>query len=346
MEKINNYKGTFITLEKIKNIYKIEEHKDSVTLVKRLCDENIISPVKSSDLTAMYERIYTKYRIIRKDDAKLNEAIEELNYLYHPSIKIDYYRNNPSKYIDIRKYLIKLNDFIINNEELLKNKISINERSYEIFQEEKFLSSRKGKSLFNKIGWDIVSKLNVYRTPEPFIYLSTNREPKQNILIIENKDTYITASKLLINNFEILGHKISTIIYGEGEKIVSSFKELPNDSTLDYLINKENTFYYWGDIDMMGFSIYNSLTKVIDWTEIFLFEEAYKSMVQKGRNFKLGESSKDQRCNYLEGLNKIKSKEVREEILSILNGSKYIPQEILNFYDLGGNWFGNDKYSK
>lgn len=315
-------------------MYKIKEHKELVGLIRKLIKENKIKPIKTSDLTAMHEQIYTKYRIIKHETEDDKEYIEEINYKTCDKLGIDYYRRNLKDYKKHRTAIMDLNDYFLRNSSNLQKRISINERSYEIFNDEKFITSREGKEVLKNLKIDIVKDLNVYNTPEPFIYLSVNRVSPQTILIIENKDTYVTVTKMLLEEKEVLKNKIDTVIYGEGRKIINSIRGIKDDITLEYMLNKENKFLYWGDIDRTGLSIYYSLKNSIEDLNINLFENAYHHMIEKASNRKIRLSVKNQKDKYKDALENIENIELREKIRRILLEGKYIPQESLNMYDL------------
>ncbi|GAA3663866.1 Wadjet anti-phage system protein JetD domain-containing protein [Asaccharospora irregularis] len=331
---IKKIKKTYIFLDEIKELYKIKEHKELVGLIRKLIKENKIKPIKTSDLTAMHEQIYTKYRIIKHETEDDKEYIEEINYKTCDKLGIDYYRRNLKDYKKHRTAIMDLNDYFLRNSSNLQKRISINERSYEIFNDEKFITSREGKEVLKNLKIDIVKDLNVYNTPEPFIYLSVNRVSPQTILIIENKDTYVTVTKMLLEEKEVLKNKIDTVIYGEGRKIINSIRGIKDDITLEYMLNKENKFLYWGDIDRTGLSIYYSLKNSIEDLNINLFENAYHHMIEKASNRKIRLSVKNQKDKYKDALENIENIELREKIRRILLEGKYIPQESLNMYDL------------
>jgi len=340
---LNKYSKSFITYDEIKKIYKLTNHKDVVVLVKKLIDENKLKPVKSSEPTIFHEQIYTKYKVVKEVSESETMLLDELNYKIHPKIKIEYYRKNLEQYMIDRTTILKLNSYLIEKQNYLLNKISVNERSYEIFNDEKLITSKEGKSILSNVKIDVVEDLNVYKTPEPFVYLSTKRVGPQNILIIENKDTYITLFKMLLDNNKcILGTNIETIIYGAGRHISNSFRGIAEDTTLEYLTHRDNNFYYWGDIDKAGFNIFSSfyektyspLQKSFSMKNIVLFEYAYKMMVEKCRGKNLREIPKDQNYDYKEGVSFIEDSDLRDEVTNILFHNTYIPQEALTKYDL------------
>lgn len=331
---IRKSKKTYIYLDEIKKMYEVQEHKETVELIKNLINDNKIKPIKSSSLTPMHEQIYTKYRIIKSENEKDKQDLEEINYKICSKLDIEYYRKNLEDYRKCKEEIMNLNDYIINRSLNLLKKVSINERSYEVFNNEKFINSKKGKEVLRNLKIDIIKDLNVYKTPEPFIYLSINRIAPQTILIIENKDTYITTSKMVLEGKNILGKSIDTIIYGEGKKIINSINGINDDITLEYLANEDNEFLYWGDIDRAGFAIYSSLRKSFELNNIELWEEPYKHMIEKANNKAIRNTPKEQNDNYIEGVEKLTNNILQEEIRKILLDGKYIPQEALNMYDL------------
>ena len=331
MSKLSKYKKTYISLTDLKKLYGVVEHKEAVALVKKLESNGEITPVKNSELTPMYERIHTKYKVIKKELENADELLKELNYTYHPSINVNYYRKNLTSYLEDRENLLKFNHYLINKSHLLEYRISVNERSFEIFQYEKFID--KTPSFFKRIGWDLEA-LNFYTTPEPFICLIMDRNPKQKILIVENKDTFVTVSNLVTKGSKIFGHSISTVIYGEGRKIEQSLQGVPKDITMSFLLDPENEFYYWGDIDKAGFHIYHNLKTKIEWTEIKLFEVAYEKMFEASKSIQLMDAKKEQKNDYKEGLNNLTNTKLKLELDHLIQDGKYIPQEILKFYDM------------
>ncbi|MFA6941955.1 MAG: Wadjet anti-phage system protein JetD domain-containing protein, partial [Clostridiaceae bacterium] len=172
--------------------------------------------------------------------------------------------------------------------------------------------------------------LNIYRTPEPFVYFSSNKSINQVVLIIENKDTWYTLRKLMLegkNTF--LGEKIDTIIYGAGKNIEKSLEEY--EYTVEkYLLNPAKV-YYFGDLDYEGISIYERVNKRYkNKLNIQLYKAGYQAMILLSRKMQLSKCSERQNKNIGEVfLSDMKCYE--NEILSILKGGCYIPQEIVNY---------------
>ena len=68
--------------------------------------------------------------------------------------------------------------------------------------------------------------LNMYGTAEPFAYYAHTRDVPQNILILENKDTFYSMRRVLLNGkTAICGMETGTLIYGAGKRVIRSFQE-------------------------------------------------------------------------------------------------------------------------
>lgn len=336
MIDISKIKKKTFDVDLFMDTYLVYEHKKVVSLLKELEDKGLITPVKSSSLTVKYPQISTKYRICEMKKEINEDVINQINFKLNNQIKIDYIRNNVELYLKIRDKVLLLSSFL-DNENNLAEKISVNERSFEIFGDEKFLNSKEGREFLRILGLSIYD-LNVYLTPEPFFYSSSKKESGQTILISENKDTYITLLKILNEKGSlILGEKIDTVIYGEGKKIISSFNSIYEDSNLDYLNSDNNKILYWGDIDKEGFYIYGLLKKQFSVANIELFDKAYSKMLEK-YNLKSTikrKCPKEQAKGYSIGLNCL-SGDLKDNISNILKDGYYIPQEILSIKDLKG----------
>lgn len=212
--------------------------------------------------------------------------------------------------------------------------LSINERSLQVFGDEKFLASTECKKILNQYGLSM-GLFNIYNTPEPFIYY-LNRSASKDALIIENKDTWYTMRKILMDTGYICNMDFKALIYGEGRKIQSSFEYINADDTRD--IHNLECFYYFGDIDSSGIDILYKLQKQYPLHEIIPFEIGYDYLFRKkqsGRTKNMALSipisyEKVQILNFL-------GKDAVNEIYTLCNHDYIIPQELLN-YKVLSNW--------
>lgn len=332
MDKIFDFPKKTITYEELLLIYINLSYHELVKKVEELTKQDILKAMIKSGTNGRNPILYKKYRVElpKEDYSDILDEIKRLNAF----LSINYYLNKPKEYKKDREYILKLNEYVIYHYDRFLVPMSINERSFDIWVEEKFL--RKSSTLLSKLGLDY-DKLNVYNTPEPFFSETINRY-SNNVLIIENKDTWFTLRKILMEeNKNILGLDIGLLIYGEGKKIVSSIEYL-NHKDFSFLDNP--IIYYWGDIDYEGINIIYSLSKKV---ELKLFTNAYSKMLRKIENIKsLKDMSNEQvETKELEQFLSSFNENDRYKIAEILEIYKYIPQEILNYKILmeeGNKW--------
>lgn len=329
------FKRKKISLDEIKDIYKIENYESLYELVNKLINNNEIVPIKSSGGNGKNPALYSRYKIIISEEDN-SKFLDEINFNLYNKFDVSYYKSNIEKYKEHRKYIIQLSDFLKERKELLKFPISMNERSFQIWGREKFLQKEQGKTILKNLNIT-VKDLNYYDTSEPLSYYSKSKDSPQNILILENKDTYYTMRKYLINVKEnIFGIDISTVIYGGGKNIQKAFKDY-SISVEDYLSNKENTIYYFGDLDYEGIMIYEGLLlNYKDEYNIKAFVNGYEKMIDKAEKYKieLPATKEGQNRNIKGEFIKEFDNNTIEKINNILVNGFYIPQEILNICDL------------
>ena len=328
----SNKNKTTIKWTELQEILGIDDYLEFTNVTKSLVNSNIISGMGCT-FNGRKPVLHSKYRFI-KEDIDYSKFIEEIDYTLTPKIDKSYLKKNIKYYIENRENIIKINNFILFNSDRLNISISINERSFQIFGKEKEL--KKSKSLIKKLGIE-EDFFNYYETSEPIAYYSVNRETPQNILIIENKDTFYTIRKYLKEkNEDVLGLKIDTVIYGGGKSKIPSLKEFKY-YTEDYISNPNNSFYYFGDIDYEGIVIYESYkNKTLEEIDLKPFTPAYEYIVDKCFSFlnTLPITKEGQNKNIGDAFFINFDENYKNKILSILQDNKYIPQEALNYEDL------------
>lgn len=327
-EKIISYKGKTITIEQLMKFSNFMEYIDFSELINNYVNENLLEPVKASGKNGRSPALYNKYRII-KNENNIHSQLEHIKKLY-PSFNISKYVKHPEMFRKYKNEIELLSNFLWKKEELLKATMSINERSFQIWGEEKLL---KDKSIINSIfNYNDMnySILNFYETPEPFFEYTFSNEDIMNILIIENKDTWFSLRKIMREEkLNYLFRKYNILLYGEGKKIISRndrFKEY------DMLLSKsKNSYYYFGDLDYEGIEIFQNLKTNNKTININLCTELYSLMLNESIKYnlpktKLGQKKVDINL-FLNNFNDDETK----QILEILNNGLYVPQEILNY---------------
>lgn len=335
MEKIDKLKAAIIQLDELEKLYSISSYKELFNKVNDLIEAGKLSPVKSSGGNGKNPTLFKKYRIIKvKDDN--NQLIDEIFYKLSTRFNVEYYKNHLDKYKEHRAAILKLNDFFLNNQELLSVRVSMNERAFQIWGREKFLQKENGKTIVKNLGLEL-GNLNYYDTSEPLAYYSKSKKAPQKILILENKDTYYTMRRHLIAGGEaILGEEIGTIIYGKGKNINKAFSDF-KISVEDYVCDSRNTILYFGDLDYEGIIIYEGLYKMFgEEYKVSPFINGYKKLIDKINyaHKDLPSTKEGQNRNIQDIFLREFHKEYVEKIKNILEADLYIPQEALNITDL------------
>lgn len=332
-------KKTKIYLTDILKPYTEKSYEEQYEIVMKSIHSGEIEPVKSSGLNGRKPALplsYWKY----EEEPDYSDVLEELTYKIHPMLDISYYKAHPDKYAKDRANILLFSEYLEKNRELLDLPETMNERSFEIFRREKFFQGEGGLKLCDRLGIGM-DKLNFYHTSEPLAYYSYSKKRKQNILIIENKDTFYELRRYLQRmDRKILGIEFDTVIYGAGKGIWKTFLDYAGGA--EEYFRGDNPLFYFGDIDYEGIFIYEKLAMEkwhdIEGNKITIrpYIPAYQAALDKA--LLIG----------MEGLPDMKEKqnnnigtvffdffedERKQQMVDILLAGKYIPQEILNEHD-------------
>lgn len=239
---VKSKKSKTINIKEIRENLNLEYTPQNEKILKneieKLVQERYIEPQKTSKTNV--EGISEKYKIIKQDDANIKQEII----------------NSISKFIS----------------KPIEGVLTINERSYQIFQNEKLLKERE--DIIKKLGLTL-QDLKCYETYEPFFYYENKEFSKGKILIIENKDTFWTIQNVV----KTTKYKnIYLVIYGEGKKILKSF-EFINNFKLE-----NNIIEYFGDIDYEGINIYEQLKSKYSQYNIKAYKTGYQKILDIEKN--------------------------------------------------------------
>ena len=315
-----------ISLEELLKSHVGESYGRQYQFVMKWLEQGKIKPVKASGTNGKSPALYRAYWLVeeKKDYSVLEE---ELKYRLHPMISVDYYLSHLEVYEKDREFVLALDGY-------LRCCKSMNERSFEIWNREKFLVKEQGKRILKCCGMQ-AEDLNVYGTAEPLAYYSHNRQTPQNLLVLENKDTFYSMRRhLLEGKGRILKKEISTLIYGAGKRILKSFEDF--DFCIEpYMAEPGNNIYYFGDLDYEGIGIYEKLAETFQerW-EILPFVPAYVKMIEKaGGAAALPDTKERQNRNITGYFFSYFTEGQVTKMNEVLGQGKYIPQEILNISD-------------
>ena len=310
-----------------------DRYETQYQYIIQLIEEGKIKPVKTSPKNGKKPSLYTMYWLVEE---KPSYEFEKEELLYHTDtrIRVDYYLQHLDVYVKERAYVRRLNDFLQKHSDSLAISVSLNERSFAIWGDEKFLTGGSGHTVLKHCGIED-EFLNCYFTAEPFAYFAAHRDTPQKILIIENKDPFFGMRRhLLEGKTQILGTSIGTLIYGGGKRLVSCFKEF-SISAEPYMKTEGNELLYFGDLDYEGIVIYEKLVKTIGSSyELHPFIAAYQAMLAKARDISLLPSTKEKQNRNIKNIFfSYFDKDTVTRMKTILEKDLYIPQEILNIAD-------------
>lgn len=322
-----------ILLEELIRQYKIDDYSSLYNKVIEQIEKGRIKPVKASGTNGKKPALYVSYWIV-EEEKDYSQYERELLYEMATLIKTDYYLNHIEQYVKDREWVLRLNQYLKERREELSTEIAINERSFSIWQREKFLKQEQGKTILKRCGIELEA-LTFYETSEPIAYYVHNRTMPQNILIIENKDTFYTLRKYMMRGKNsVFGISFGTIIYGAGKGILRAFKDF-SISAEPYMLNSGNEIYYFGDMDYEGIMIYESFAKEFgNKYKIQPFVQAYKFMLDKADISRLPNMKEGQNRNISNLFWEAFDEEYQNRMKEILQENQYIPQEIINIMDL------------
>ena len=331
MDKLLTSGKKKLTIDEIADMYRFEEYTSLVHFINKLQQEEILVPVKNSKSNGKNPPLFLSYRLLPQKQEK-EKWLEELEYTINPVLNIDYYRNNIKAYLKDRGFIMAISQFLDHHKEQLSTMASLNERSFEIWGREKFLQKEGGKRILKNLSFDL-SYLNIYETTEPLAYYSNHKNVPQTILMIENKDTFYSMRRHLINgNKTILQEEIGTLVYGAGKGIIKAFSDF-EISVEPYMTKRENQLLYFGDLDYEGIRIYESLNQRFKKQSFQPFIKGYEAMLKKAEGFDLPDTKEGQNENIGTNFLDVFEEGTKEKIIEILQSKKYIPQEILNSRD-------------
>jgi len=257
-------------------------------LLQELEANHKISTIKSSDFNQRQPQLKKRWRLVKKEHQFWSDKdiLQLSRYL-----NLNYYLKRPDQQTEeLKQKLFSLCKFLSSKME--REWASREERSLELFADEKYLSRSEGKKLLNNLKLSLAD-LKAQQYNHLFVYWTLDPAQIKNILILENHSAFIGAKKALAAGIDIFKQDFDTVIYGQGKKIVSSFSFLEELLGVNLLAGeegkrnkiKELNIYYAGDLDPEGFVIYKSLKEKYLQYEIELLAEYYQLLLDETDKF-------------------------------------------------------------
>ncbi|WP_312652551.1 Wadjet anti-phage system protein JetD domain-containing protein [Proteiniclasticum sp.] len=320
-----------------------ESYEAAASDISLLVGEGALIPVKASGMNGRRPLLYNRYKIVsqEKDYTQVFTKVK----LLHARFDHQYYLTHPEQYLVNAEDIEALSDFLWKRSHELKAPMSINERSFSIFGKEKLLKFIEHQfSTYFRMKEFTLEDLHTYPTPEPFFEYIHPELEKGEILIIENKDTWYTLRKIMREEDKpvLFGIPFKVLLYGEGKKITRQSGRL-REYIEEILGEEKADFYYFGDLDYEGISIYQEAKMKNPEVHIKLLVDAYEAMleVHPMTEYPTTRDYRAPRADLVSFLSHFKT-DHQEKIVRILEKGQYIPQEILNHQILGSRMKGQN----
>ncbi|MBO5485130.1 MAG: hypothetical protein J5979_07980 [Lachnospiraceae bacterium] len=273
--KLYTLKQRTFALSLLQNWCHEETYAAFTELVAELERREVITPVKTSRTNGCNPPLYAKYRILspKEETQSFHAELDAMHYW----INTDPFRKQLKKYQKHRKFLLSLSNFLKTHPDTLTSPMSENERAYAIWGDEKALDTPSHISLLKECGvWE---RLHTYPTPEPFFDYRKSAVP-EHVLVIENKDTWFTMRKLMIESgtAQFFETPIDCLVYGEGNKITQRSSSLKEYLSIDKPFH--GAVWYWGDLDPEGIGFFLSAKLVNAGLQLQPFLPAYQEMLR------------------------------------------------------------------
>jgi len=258
-------------------------------LLKKLEAKSKIRPIKSADFNQRQPQLKKRWQLIKE---KISGWKEKEILKLSRELKLNYYLKRPEQQTKkLKKKLFSLCEFLTTKSE--REWASREERSLELFADEKFLSRAEGKKLLNNLKLNLTD-LKAEQYNHLFVYWTLKPDQIKNILIMENHSAFIGAKKAVAAGINIFEQDFETVIYGQGKKIVNSFSFLEEllglDREAEAITDRsakidQLKIYYAGDLDPEGLAIYTALKDKYPYFEIKLLGEYYQLLLEQADNF-------------------------------------------------------------
>ncbi|WP_160679292.1 Wadjet anti-phage system protein JetD domain-containing protein [Clostridium sp. C8-1-8] len=301
------------------------DYEDLAKVIRQLMRENILKAINPKNNDGRPDPLPLKLGINKEE--LLKDYISRLEqYSLKLSSEIDiqeYFGLLEQEFEEDLPFIDKVDSYIKANG-LPQDTVTPQERSYQIFGDEKWIEKNGGKVLLERI--KVYHKLKIDNGSDPLM-LAVNplvyAKEQHKHLIVENKATFLGLLEVLPDT------EFCSLIFGSGWKIVGNINMLESQTGL----KENNIIYYFGDIDNEGVAIYNSLS---ERASVKLAAEFYKELLKT--DFKEGKKNQKKKPEALKNFVKNFNEKEQKLILNKLDTGYYWPQEGLSKTELQHIW--------
>ncbi len=304
---------------------KYPDYLTGVRKITKMIEQNRLIPVVSSGTNGKNPPLYRRYRspsAAKAERPDQSEWLSQFPLCFDP----DYYEHHPAQLEKDWPGIEKLIAFLERDPDL-SVPASLNERSFQIFRQEKYLD-QTGKRILKNLKYD-AGLLNMYETYEPITSFYSSIAPSF-ILVHENLDPFVTCRRILAAR-----HADGILVYGAGKKIWRNFIDV-TETDIPWMKQSLSSLYYFGDLDWEGIRIYEELVQKYPLANIQLCVPAYQMMLahaQKQSFEQMPKTKEGQIPMPGDHFFSFFTSEEKEVMQILLQSGRYIPQEILQAED-------------
>lgn len=163
-----------------------------------------------------------------------------------------YLRSNPKKRREHGRELAALATWLGENPEPPVVPVHVNERSYEIFGDEKLLSDERVQRLVRGVGLD-EERLGICANRSAFLFtVAPGARRRITVLLVENQAPYDAVAHALYLNrgpLDVYGTRVDAVLHSNGHAAENIAKV---ESYIESFGYSDYEMVYWGDIDRSG----------------------------------------------------------------------------------------------
>lgn len=329
-QNLLTFRRRTITIDELEQLSrKANSYESFAANILALEEDNILEMVKSKGRTLRTPSLAYHYRINKHQlNRTYYQQLQVYRMKFHNAINLDaYFKLDPAIWAEDLLYLEKINTYI-EKRGFPTEKVSAPERSFELVGDEKWIEEQKGSEVLHRINvWD---QMNIFPVSDPLMFAinpANTTEKTQLHLIVENKATYQALLPVITETI------FSTLIYGAGNKIPKSIENFQDQ----YPVKGKHIFFYFGDIDRSGITI---------WHSLYLRESAIPALpfyeVCFGKKYAFGKTNQRRDEDAITAFLNFFPETIQEKIHSLLDKGAYYPQEVLNANELQAIWKNTD----
>ncbi|MEC9488860.1 MAG: Wadjet anti-phage system protein JetD domain-containing protein [Halanaerobium sp.] len=294
-------------------------------LVKAKEEQGELTAINSSPLNGRIPPLKTRWQMVDTFERGWNER---LILRLSRQLDLTYFLKRPAlQSAELGAKLARLADFFIQKDK--REWASREERSLEIFGDEKFLASPEGKRLLARLKLSL-KDLKAEKYSRMFVYWNRGTSEIKKVLILENHSAFISCKRALEAGCNIFCFEPDTLIFGEGKHIIDSLKFLD-----EIAIWEEVQLKYAGDIDPEGLAIYVLLKEKYPDLMFDLHLNYYEKMLTLGEEGYPLKSQQQKKRSIIDAVTKelkgIGRVEMANKFEQLWKANLRIPQEVITF---------------